>query len=97
MTYPQPPGAYEVDHFIPLALGGANDIANLFPEAAAPTPGFHEKDIVEVFLQEQVCSGHATLAAAQRQISTDWLAVYNNIPFEDKQRIKQKYGGSAVE
>ncbi len=97
IAYPQPAGAYEVDHFIPLALGGANDIANLFPEAAAPTPGFHEKDVVEVFLQEEVCSGHAALAAAQRQISTDWLAVYENIPFEDIQKIKNKYGGSAVQ
>jgi competence protein ComEC len=97
ITYPQPAGAYEVDHFIPLALGGANDIANLFPEAALPVPGFHEKDIVEVFLQGEVCSGRATLSAAQRQISTDWLAVYNNIPFEDRQAIKKKYGGGAVQ
>ena len=97
LAYPQPAGAYEVDHFIPLALGGANDIANLFPEAAAPVPGFHEKDVVEVFLQGEVCSSRATLAAAQRQISTDWLAVYNNIPFEVKQSIKKKYGGSAVQ
>jgi len=97
MTYPQPTGAYEVDHFIPLALGGSNDIANLFPEAAAPIPGFHEKDIVEVFLQGEVCSGRTTLGAAQRQISTDWLAVYGNIPFEKIQQIKKKYGGSAVQ
>jgi competence protein ComEC len=97
MTYPQPAGAYEVDHFIPLALGGSNDIANLFPEAAAPIPGFHEKDMVEVFLQEEVCSGRATLGAAQRQISSDWLAVYKNIPFEKIQQIKKKYGGGAVQ
>jgi competence protein ComEC len=97
MTYPQPTGAYEVDHFIPLALGGSNDIANLFPEAAAPIPGFHEKDVVEVFLQGEVCSGRATLGAAQKQISTDWLAVYKNIPFEKIQQIKKKYGGSAVQ
>ena len=97
MTYPQPAGAYEVDHFIPLALGGSNDIANLFPEAASPVPGFHEKDVVEVFLQGEVCSGRATLGAAQKQISTDWLAVYNNIPFEKIQQIKKKYGGSAVQ
>jgi hypothetical protein len=97
MTYPQPAGAYEVDHFIPLALGGSNDIANLFPEAAAPVPGFHEKDVVEVFLQEEVCSGGAILGAAQKQISSDWLAVYNNIPFEKIQQIKKKYGGGAVQ
>jgi hypothetical protein len=97
ITYPQPAGAYEVDHFIPLALGGSNDIANLFPEAASPVPGFHEKDVVEVFLQGEVCSGRATLGAAQKQISSDWLAVYRNIPFEKIQQIKKKYGGSAVQ
>ena len=37
-------GEYEVDHFVPLELGGSNDISNLFPEAASPKPGFHEKD-----------------------------------------------------
>jgi len=34
------PGEYEVDHDVPLELGGSNDIANLWPEAAAPPPGF---------------------------------------------------------
>jgi competence protein ComEC len=97
LTYPQAAGAYEVDHFIPLALGGSNDIANLWPEIALPIPGFHEKDIVEVFLQGEVCSGRATLGAAQKQISSDWLVVYKNIPFEKIQQIKKKYGGGAVQ
>ena len=91
IAYPQPSGAYEVDHFIPLALGGSNDIANLFLEAAEPTPGFHEKDIVEVYLQQEVCSGRAALGAAQRQIATDWLVVYNNLTTEQILAIKKKY------
>jgi hypothetical protein len=41
VTYPQPAGAYEVDHFIPLEIGGSNDIENLWLEPATPTPGFH--------------------------------------------------------
>ena len=93
IEYPQPRGAYEVDHLVPLALGGSNDIANLFPESAKPTPGFHEKDVVEVFLQQEVCSGRAALSASQRQIVTDWLAVYEKIPLEEIQAIKKKYGG----
>src|SRR5437762_11069359 len=40
------PGQYEVDHLVSLQLGGSNDIANLWPEPAAPKPGFHEKDAV---------------------------------------------------
>ncbi len=93
MAYPQARGAYEVDHFIPLALAGSNDIANLFPEAAEPTPGFHEKDIVEVYLQHEVCAGRVALPVAQRQIAADWLAVYNNLTPEQILALKKKYGG----
>lgn len=73
------PGEYEVDHLISLELGGSNDIANLWPETAEPRPGFHEKDMVENFLHEQVCNGGITLPQAQQQISSNWLAVYNQI------------------
>ena len=54
-------GQYEVDHLISLELGGSNDIKNLWPEAASPTPGFHEKD--------------KSLADAQKVISTNWQSV----------------------
>ena len=54
IAYPPPTGSYELDHLVPLALGGSNDAANLFPEAAAPAPGFKEKDVVEVYLYEQM-------------------------------------------
>lgn len=87
----QPFGSYEVDHLIPLAIGGSNDIANLFPEAATPTPGFRQKDIVEVYLQEQTCAGKISLAAAQAQIANDWLSIYNNLSPSDITRIKAKY------
>ncbi len=91
VPYPQPRGAYEVDHLIPLATGGSNDIANLFLEAADPTPGFHEKDVVEIFLQQEVCAGRVMLPIAQRQIANDWLAVYNSITPEQILTIKKKY------
>ena len=74
------PGQYEVDHFISLELGGSNEITNLFPEAAEPKPGFHEKDKVENYLHEQVCSGAITLLEAQTKISSNWLDVYNSMP-----------------
>jgi hypothetical protein len=72
-------GEYEIDHYISLELGGSNDISNLFPEAAAPTPGFHEKDKVENYLHQQVCNGAITLQRAQQEISTNWLQVYQQI------------------
>jgi hypothetical protein len=79
LSYPQPRGAFEVDHLIPLELGGDNVIANLWPEAAEPAPGFHEKDKVENYLHRQVCSGAMSLSDAQRQIETDWLKVWKQI------------------
>lgn len=67
-----PPGAYEIDHLVSLELGGSNDIRNLWPEAALPKPGFHEKDSVENFLHVQVCSGKMTLQDAQTGIAKNW-------------------------
>ncbi|MCL5798229.1 MAG: HNH endonuclease [Patescibacteria group bacterium] len=72
-------GEYEVDHLVSLELGGSNDIANLWPEAAAPTPGFHEKDKVENYLHKMVCNGSITLVQAQQEIATDWLQVYQQM------------------
>ncbi len=74
------PGQYEVDHLVSLELGGSNDIANLWPEAASPKPGFHEKDKVENYLHDQVCSGATSLKEAQIEIATNWLAVFNQMP-----------------
>lgn len=67
-----PPGTYELDHLIPLEIGGSNDIANLWPEAA---PGFRRKDEVEDFLHDSVCSGRMGVSDAQRAIASDWTRV----------------------
>ncbi len=67
------PGEYEVDHLVSLELGGSNDIANLWPEAASPKPGYHEKDRYENYLHDQVCNGEIALAEAQHRIATNWL------------------------
>src|SRR5579864_3961904 len=72
-------GQYEVDHLVSLELGGSNDISNLWPEAANPTPGFHQKDKVENYLHDQVCAGKISLQSAQQEISSNWMDVYNTI------------------
>ncbi len=73
-------GEYEVDHLISLELGGSNDIANLWPEPAEPRPGFHEKDKVENYMHDQVCSGAISLPEAQREIANNWLQIYQRMP-----------------
>ena len=70
---------YEVDHFVPLELGGSNDISNLWPEPYNPFPGALEKDTVENYLHDEVCAGLMSLADAQAAIVTDWYAVYLTI------------------
>lgn len=72
VSYPQPTGTYEVDHFIPLELGGSNDIKNLWLEPASPTPGFHQKDQFENYEHREVCSGAITIQEAQQRMVTDW-------------------------
>lgn len=69
--------SYPVDHLVPLALGGSNDPANLWPQPLEPRPGFTEKEAAERSLRDAVCSGQMTLADAQRRIAADWVAVYN--------------------
>lgn len=59
----------ELDHLVPLELGGSNDLANLWPEVGAVP---NAKDQVERALNRAVCSGQVTLAAAQDAIAADW-------------------------
>jgi hypothetical protein len=62
-------GQYEIDHLVPLEVGGNNTRANLWPEV---TPGYGEKDSVENELHDAVCSGRIPLKMAQAQIAHDW-------------------------
>jgi hypothetical protein len=66
----------EIDHLVPLELGGANDIKNEWPQPYEPRPGAREKDKVENWLHVQVCSGAISLAEAQAEIVTDWYDIY---------------------
>jgi hypothetical protein len=47
----------EVDHLIPLELGGSNAVTNLWPEPYSPKAGAREKDVLENFLPRAVCGG----------------------------------------
>lgn len=68
---------YEYDHFVPLELGGAtNAPANLWPEpGASPNP----KDRLENELNREVCDHQLSLAAAQREIVTDWVSLSRHL------------------
>ncbi len=68
---------YEEDHFISLELGGnPKDPKNLWPE---PHASMNEKDAVENYLHEQVCSGGMTLSVAQQEITKNWYEIFKQI------------------
>src|SRR5262249_2512994 len=89
LDYPQPPGTVELDHLIPIELGGApNDPANEWPELNdRPDPSAinrwglsppfvpNSKDSLEHALHQPVGAGKVPLGAAQRAM-TAWPAAY---------------------
>jgi hypothetical protein len=66
----------EVDHLVPLELGGSNDESNLWPESAAGRYGAHQKDRLENELHHEICRGSLKIERAQRLIAGDWVSVY---------------------
>jgi hypothetical protein len=71
---------YQLDYLIPPALGGTNDIRNLWPEPNGPkwqtVWNAHAKDALENRLRELVCQGRLDLPEAQREIAADWISAY---------------------
>lgn len=65
----------EIDHVVPLELGGSNAVANLFPEPSG-TDGYHLKDRLENRLHDLVCAGAIRLHAAQSGIAANWERLY---------------------
>ena len=71
------PRAYEVDYLITPALGGADDIHNLWPQSSRSTPwNAGVKDALEDHLRELVCQGKVDLATAQQEIAGNWIGAY---------------------
>lgn len=74
-------GEAEIDHILPLSLGGEDSVMNLFWQ---PGPGqgykwtFKEKDKLEDWAWRQVCKRHTmTLAQAQAIfLAPDWRPAY---------------------
>jgi hypothetical protein len=71
------PRAYEVDYLITPALGGAEDVRNLWPQPYGGSVWTARvKDALEDYLRKMVCNGRLELATAQEDIATDWIAAY---------------------
>jgi hypothetical protein len=67
----------ELDHLVPLYLGGADTLDNIWPQcgpsgAQLDERFFKQKDNVEMMLGLKVRHGEMSLAEAQRKIAEDW-------------------------
>jgi hypothetical protein len=81
---------YQIDHLIPLCLGGSDDFANLWPQprrSIEATWNAEAKDRLERLMCEMVCNGQLDLATAQEAIAKDWVKAYErfigNRPLEE--------------
>src|SRR5260370_28866183 len=71
---------YELDHFVPLELGGCPDCrSNLWAEPYDASLGAKQKDRVENYLHRQACSGEISLKEAQDPTRNDSGRDYKQI------------------
>ena len=70
---------YEIDHLIPLCLGGSDDPSNLWPQprrSIEETWNAEAKDRLEHLMCDMVCAGQIDIATAQEAFATDWIDAY---------------------
>ncbi len=71
---------FEVDHRVPLCIGGADDQRNLWPQEGFERPNYHDKDRLEERVCEMVCRDHSlNLQEGQAIFTGDWIAGYQRI------------------
>jgi hypothetical protein len=84
------PQGCEIDHLIPLGIGGSNDTANLWPQAyQGPHWNAHLKDRLESKLRKLVCSGKVDMREAQRDVANNWIDAYRKyMPMSEPRNVQ---------
>ena len=68
---------FKIDHLIPLELGGADTIDNLWPQNVRMRPyGAERKELLTEALLARVRAGQMTFAQAQEEIRRDWIDAF---------------------
>ena len=70
---------FEVDHLVPLAWGGSNDVSNLWPQPFEGQWNAHVKDALEVHGLKLIREGKLDLREAQKRIAADWIGLYREL------------------
>ena len=66
---------YELDHLVPLDLGGVTATHSLKPQPyRRRASNASDKDALEDRLMQLMCEGEVPLVTAQAQIAEDWVA-----------------------
>lgn len=69
--------AFKIDHLIPLELGGADTIDNLWPQSLRARPyGWERKELLTEVLLQRIGKRQITLEQAQEQVSRDWIDAF---------------------
>jgi hypothetical protein len=73
----------ELDHLVPLELGGSDGLGNIWPQCGPDAVTlnqryFKQKDHVENYLTEEVKAGRMPLGEAQKGIAKDWTQYLND-------------------
>ena len=68
---------FKIDHLVPLELGGADTLDNLWPQSLLAKPyGTDRKELLTEALLERIRTGRMTLAQAQEEIRKDWIDAF---------------------
>lgn len=68
---------FKVDHLIPVELGGADVVDNLWPQSLYARPySVERKELLTRHLLARIAAGKMTLAQAQKEISEDWISCF---------------------
>lgn len=87
-------GKMEVDHLIPLELGGADVRENLWIQTA---PDYHMKDKLENELHRRVCAHDMTLTFARKCIHDNWVSCYHTVMPAEKPAAKKPAKSSMLD
>jgi hypothetical protein len=75
---------FEIDHRVPLCIGGADARENLWPQEGWEHPSYHDKDRLEAEVCRRVCRNHEiSLPDGQAIFLGDWIEGYQKIFGED--------------
>jgi hypothetical protein len=68
---------FKIDHLIPVELGGADTVDNLWPQSLGAKPyGADRKELLTEMLLVRIRAGQMTLAQAQEEIRRDWIDTF---------------------